>query len=84
MSELERMNRHRIRVKVRADFHFDGTIIPIKLRTEDSPPFTIDQILDIRPASAIKAGGMGVRYTCRIGDKTFYLFNDRSMWFVER
>ena len=84
MTEGKSGNGHKIRVKVRADFDFDGSIIPVKLRTEDSPPLVIDQILDIRPAPALKAGGMGMRYTCRIGERIFYLFNDRCMWFVEK
>ena len=35
-------------VKVRADFDFDGRIIPLKFRTEDGDAVTIDQILDVR------------------------------------
>ena len=32
---------------------------------------------------ALKAGGQGVRYTCRIGGREIYLFHDRDHWFVE-
>ena len=82
--ELERRPyHHKTYVKVRADFDFDGKIIPIKFRTEDSEAITIDKIMDIRQAAALKSGGQGTRYTCRVGDQMLYLFHDRLSWFVE-
>jgi len=30
----------------------------------------------------LKAGGMGIRYTCRICNKQVYLFNDEGKWFM--
>lgn len=70
-------------VKVRADFDFDGRIIPLKFRAEDGLPVVIDRILDIRQAPALKAGGQGTRYTCRVGEKLIYLFHVQKLWFVE-
>ena len=43
----------------------------------------IDRILDVCEAPALKKGGQGTRYTCRIGDHELYLFHDRDKWFVE-
>ena len=70
-------------VKVRADFDFDGRIIPLKFRTEDGDAVTIDQILDVRQAPSLKAGGQGMRYVCRVGTEQVLLFHDRSLWFIE-
>lgn len=71
-------------MKVRADFGLDGNIRPLKFRPESGPAVVIDQILDVRQAPALKAGGQGTRYTCRAGERIFYLFHDRSLWFVEK
>ena len=70
-------------VKVRADFTVDGRLIPLKFRTEDGPAQVIDRIIDVRPAPSLKAGGQGTRYTCRVGERLIYLFNDRNRWFTE-
>ena len=70
-------------VKVRADFTLDGRVVPLKFRSEDGLPQVIDRIIDVRPAPSLKAGGQGTRYTCRVGDRLIYLFNDRNRWFTE-
>lgn len=74
---------HKEYVKVRADFMPDGRILPLMFKTEDGQKTIIDRILDVRQAPALKAGGQGVRYTCRIGDQVIYLFHDRNYWFLE-
>lgn len=43
----------------------------------------IDTVLDGREAPSLKAGGQGMRYTCRVGEQQHYLFNDDMYWFVE-
>ena len=35
-------------------------------------------------AAALKAGGCGIRYTCRIRGQQTYLFLDGDRWFVEQ
>ena len=70
-------------VKVRADFMPDGRILPLMFKTEDGQKTIIDRILDVRQAPALKVGGQGMRYTCRIGDQVIYLFHDRDYWFLE-
>ena len=74
---------HKEYVKVRADFLPDGRIIPLMFKTEDGMKTVIDRVLDVRLAPALKAGGQGTRYTCRVGDSVIYLFHDRDYWFVE-
>ena len=70
-------------VKVRADCGLDGSIRPLKFRPENGTAVVIDRILDVRQAPALKEGGQGMRYTCRTGERTFCLFYDRSLWFIE-
>lgn len=45
--------------------------------------YEIDRVLDIRQAAALKVGGCGLRYTCRIRGQQTYLFLDEDRWFVE-
>lgn len=52
-------------VDVTARFE-DGKIFPLVLQWEDGREFEIDKVLDMRPAASLKAGGCGMRYTCRI------------------
>ena len=78
-----RESEQKIYVKVRADFDFDGKLRPIMLRTEDGAPQRIDRVLDVRPAASLKAGGQGVRYTCRVDGRELYLFYDDPYWFIE-
>lgn len=79
-----RESAHKIYVKVRADFGFDGKLLPLMLRTEDGAPQRIDRVLDVRPAASLRAGGQGIRYTCRVDGRELYLFFDDPYWFIER
>ncbi len=70
-------------VDVVARFDTDGRIIPIKLMWHDGAVFYIDRVLDICRAASLKAGGAGIRYTCRINNRETYLFLEETRWFVE-
>lgn len=78
-----RESEHKIYVKVRADFDFDGKLRPILLRTEDGAPQRIDRVTDVRQAASLKAGGQGIRYTCRVDGRILYLFYEEPYWFIE-
>ena len=52
-------------VEVTAKFDVDGTVFPLEIQWEDGAKFEIDRILDVRQAASLKAGGTGIRYTCR-------------------
>lgn len=83
MMDARRETASKIYVKVRADHDFDGKTRPLMLRTEDGAPLRIDRVLDVRPAPSLKAGGQGIRYTCRAEGRVFLLFFDDPYWFIE-
>jgi hypothetical protein len=83
----------KVYVAVIASFSEDGNLFPRRLRWEDGREYSIEKILDVRPAAALKVGGQGDRYTVQINGHQSYLFFERSpnisgtnlgKWFVER
>ena len=74
----------KINLKVTAGFDLDGKIMPRTIEWKDGRIFTIDRGLDVRRAPSLKAGGVGMRYICRICGKTVALFNDENKWFMEK
>ncbi|HAW16111.1 MAG: hypothetical protein IJ869_04980 [Clostridiales bacterium] len=71
-------------VKVCAVFTPDGRIIPEEITLEDGRSYHIDKITDVRRAASLKAGGAGIRYTCRITGRDCYIFyEENNRWFVE-
>lgn len=73
----------KVLVEVDAHFDTDGTIFPMSIVWEDGRKFEIDRITDIRRAASLKAGGVGIRYTCRIRGKQTYLYHEENHWFME-
>lgn len=69
-------------VSVTAKFDSDGNILPICINWDDGRTFDIDRITDIRYAASLKAGGAGIRYTCRIKQNEKYLFLEDNRWFI--
>lgn len=70
-------------VSVTATFDADGNIIPLCINWEDGRRFAIDRVTDVRYAASLKAGGAGIRYTCRIRSHEKYLFLEENRWFIE-
>ncbi len=70
-------------VSVTAIFDEDGNLLPINIVWEDGRKFPIDKVTDVRYAASLKAGGAGIRYTCKIGGKERYLFLEDQRWFVD-
>ena len=68
----------KVYVAVKASFREDGTLIPFELTWEDGRRYTIDKVIDIRQAAAMKAGGQGDRYTIIVNGQKSYLFFERS------
>ncbi len=79
------MNRNVVKkyVKVATLVEEDGSIKPLCVFWDDGRRFEIDRIIDCRPAASLKAGGQGVRYTCRILGTESYLYFENPRWFVE-
>lgn len=73
----------RIYVRVLVEFNEQGQMVPKLIYWQDGRRFSIDRVLDIRRAAALKAGGSGIRYTCRVQGREIYLFEDNNKWFVE-
>lgn len=73
----------KVTVRVLAEFDEFGRVWPRSIVLEDGRSFDIDRILDVRQAASLKAGGSGMRYTCRIKGRSVYLFCDDNRWFVE-
>ncbi len=73
----------KVYVEVAAVFTPEGQILPREVHWTDGRVYEIDRVLDIRQAAAMKAGGCGIRYTCRIRGQQTYLFLDDGRWFVE-
>lgn len=70
-------------VRVLVEYDEEGGVHPLRIHWEDGRKFTIERVLDVRRAAATKAGGQGMRYTCRILGRETYLFADDGRWFVE-
>ena len=64
----------KVYVEVIARFDTDGNITPLSVKWEDGTVYEIDKVIDKRRAASLKAGGIGMRYTCRILNQQSYLF----------
>ena len=72
-------------VSVTAEFTPDGRLLPRSVMWEDGHVYEITRIKDIRRATSLKAGGVGMRYTCIICNQEKHLFyEDNNLWFMER
>jgi hypothetical protein len=87
------MNEMKVYVEVVASFDFNGRLMPLSLTWEDGRQYTIERVIAVHPAPALKAGGQGDRYTIQVQGRDKYLFFERSAslkgnklgrWFVER
>lgn len=69
-------------VRVLTDIDEVGKKTPKSLVYNDKT-FGIDRVMDIRNCASFKGGGIGERYTIRIGNNITYLFYENGRWFVE-
>jgi len=70
-------------ISVTAKFDEDGNLLPLKIHWNDGRTFDIDRVTDVRYAASLKAGGAGIRYTCRIGGNLRYIFLEENRWFLD-
>ena len=73
----------KVYVEVTGKFDTEGNITPLSVTWEDGTVYEIDRILDKCRAASLKAGGIGMRYTCRILGQRSYLYYEEPRWFVE-
>ncbi len=77
-------SEHKVYVQVAAVFQTDGRLLPVSFVWEDGRRYKIDQILDVVRAASLKAGGIGMRYTCMVQGRETNLFLEEDRWFMER
>ena len=77
-------NPYKVYIDVDAHFTREGVLTPTAITWEDGRRYEIDRVLDVQRCASRKAGGVGIRYTCRICGQTSYLFYEVDRWFVER
>ncbi len=71
-------------IDVVAKFTKEGTIRPVAMISEWGTEYEISRVTRVVPAASLKSGGLGVRYTCYIGTRMFYLYlEDGQKWFLE-
>ena len=81
---VKKVTIKKVYVNVMAEFTKDGNLMPRTIIWEDGTNYEIQRINDCRRAASLRAGGVGLRYTCVIGGQEKYLFyEDNNMWFVE-
>ena len=82
--ELNRMESSKVYVNVMAEFTKDGRLLPRSFIWKDGQIYEIQRVTDVRRAASLKAGGVGIRYTCIVNGRESHLFyEDNNMWFME-
>lgn len=81
---MEQSNQFKVFVSVTADFDTDGNITPLSFVWEDGHRYSVDRVLDVRTVASLKAGGLGIRFTCMVHGKQTYLYLDEYRWYMER
>ncbi|MGI5912333.1 MAG: hypothetical protein ACOX6E_07135 [Syntrophomonadaceae bacterium] len=82
---MERYNAlSKVYITVKAVFYADGGLEPISFIWEDGHEYKIARIVDVRRAASLKAGGVGIRYTCKVHNQVVYIFFEEDRWFMER
>ena len=69
-------------VKVMLEVDEDGSKKSTAIVYNDQT-FQIDRVIDVKKCVSMKVGGIGERYTIRIGNNTTYVFFENNKWFVE-
>lgn len=77
------MGTYKKYVDVIARHYADGRLRPLAVWWAEGQLYEIDRVLDVRPTASLKAGGAGIRYTCRIRGREKYLWREENRWFVE-
>ena len=83
MNTIKENNVKRVNVEVVARHDTSGKVVPLSITWPDGRKFEINRVYNICRAASLKAGGIGLRYSCRIAGKDAYLFYEDPVWFME-
>jgi hypothetical protein len=89
-SELQNLleNDCKVYIDVYEKHGKDGLVMPIGFVWEDGKRYSVDNVLEIKRAASLKAGGTGLRYTVRIGSACKFMFLEEDggvrRWFMEK
>lgn len=84
MIERRYENSHKVYLKTAAVFYPDGTLRPVSFWWDNGCRYNIDRIVNVCRAASLKAGGVGIRYTCVVRGREVDLFYEEDRWFIER
>lgn len=73
----------RVNVEVIARHDPTGKVTPLSIKWTDGRVFEVDRVYNVCREASLKAGGIGLRYSCRIAGKDTYLFYEDPVWFME-
>lgn len=73
----------RVTVGVVARYDTAGKVVPLSVTWTDGRVFEVSRVYGVCRAASLKAGGQGLRYSCRIAGKDAYLYFDDPVWFME-
>ena len=83
MGVMKIMKSSKVYVDVMAEFTKDGRLISKSFVWKDGNTYIIQKVTDIRRAASLKAGGVGIRYTCIVdGQESHLYYEDNNLWFV--
>jgi hypothetical protein len=81
-------NEYKVYVDVYEMHGKDGKITPLGFVWEDGRKYAVDKVLKTKRAASLKAGGIGLQYTVRIGGFTRFMYLEEESgvrrWFMER
>ncbi len=78
------MESSKVYVDVNATFSKDGRLIPKSFIWTDGHVYDIQRVKNVCRAASLKAGGVGMRYTCVVDGRESHLYyEDNNMWFLE-
>ncbi len=69
-------------VKVLTEIDENGKKTP-RIINFDGVEYVIDRVIDCKRCASMRVGGIGERYTIRIGGKITYIYYEGDKWFVE-
>ena len=69
-------------VKVLTEINEDGIKTP-KVIVYNDIKYEIDRVIDIKNRPSMKVGGIGEKYSIRIGNNITNIFFENGRWFVE-